>query len=206
MLSALAPIGWEVNSRSRSQSHLSSHLNIISFLFSLSCSSFSLIWKKNAISAHETTPVRRRVVIRRGLASLAQVGIQAARGQWLISILLAFSVFLISLFSPRSSSPPQPFFFFFPFVAFQLVLLWQGGESPSLPEKQLKANERGGRSSYLSRVPVFARQQRSAQLGAVGEFGLAGLDLGADPLVVLLQQLHRRDVPGSKGDKSRRCR
>lgn len=54
------------------------------------------------------------------------------------------------------------------------------------------------RSSDLSRVPVFARQQRSAQLGAVGEFGLAGLDLGADPLVVLLQQLHRGDVPGSR--------
>lgn len=40
--------------------------------------------KKNAISAHETTPVRRRAVISRGLASLAQVGIQAAGGQWLI--------------------------------------------------------------------------------------------------------------------------
>lgn len=96
-------------------------------------------------------------------------------------------------------------FFFSPFVAFQLVPLWQEGESSSLPEKQLKANESGGRSSYLSRVPVFARQQRSAQLGAVGEIGLAGLDLGADPLVVLLQQLHRGDVPGSKEKKSRRC-
>lgn len=84
-------------------------------------------------------------------------------------------------------------------MAFQLVPLWQEGESSSLPEKQLKPNESGGRSSYLSRVPVFARQQRSAQLGAVGEIGLAGLDLGADPLVVLLQQLHRGDVPGSKG-------
>lgn len=42
---------------------------------------------------------------------------------------------------------------------------------------------------------MFARQQRSAQLRAVGEFGLAGLDLGADPLVVLLQQLHRGDIP-----------
>lgn len=47
------------------------------------------------------------------------------------------------------------------------------------------------RSSYLSRVPVFAHQQRSPQLGAVGELSLAGLNLGADPLVVLLQQLHR---------------
>lgn len=60
----------------------------------------------------------------------------------------------------------------------------------SLPEKQLTGNG----SSYLGGVPVFACQQRSSQLGAVGEFSLAGLDLGADPLVVLLQQLHRGHV------------
>lgn len=44
---------------------------------------------------------------------------------------------------------------------------------------------------YLSRVPVLARQQGPAQVCAVSEFGSPGLDLGADPLVVLLQELHR---------------
>lgn len=49
--------------------------------------------------------------------------------------------------------------------------------------------------SYLSRVSVLARQQGFAQVHAVGEFGSPSLDLGADPLVVLLQELHRRHVP-----------
>lgn len=46
------------------------------------------------------------------------------------------------------------------------------------------------RPPYFSRVPVLARQQGFAQIGAVGEFGAPGLDLRADPLVVLLQKLH----------------
>lgn len=67
----------------------------------------------------------------------------------------------------------------------------------------MKAGGWLGATSDLSRVPVFARQQRSAQLAAVAELGLAGLDLGADPLVVLLQQLHRGDVAvGARRKKS----
>lgn len=43
---------------------------------------------------------------------------------------------------------------------------------------------------YFGRVSVLARQQGFAKIGTVGEFGSSGLDLRADPLVVLLQKLH----------------
>lgn len=52
--------------------------------------------------------------------------------------------------------------------------------------------------AHLSRVPVLTCQQGFAEVYAVCKFSPAGLDLGADPLVVLLQELHRGDVPDEK--------
>lgn len=51
---------------------------------------------------------------------------------------------------------------------------------------------------YLSRVSVLACQQGLAEVYAVGEFGSPGLNLWADPLMVLLQELHGWDIPDAE--------
>lgn len=54
---------------------------------------------------------------------------------------------------------------------------------------------------YLSRVSVLACQQGLAEVHAVSEFRSPGLNLWADPLVVLLQELHWWDVPNGEEQK-----
>ncbi len=62
---------------------------------------------------------------------------------------------------------------------------------PAEDEKELSLLLR----PYLSRVSVFACQQGLAEVYAVAEFRSPGLNLRADPLVVLLQELHGWDIP-----------
>lgn len=53
---------------------------------------------------------------------------------------------------------------------------------------------------YLSRVSVLSCQQGFAEIYAVSEFRSSGLDLWTDPLVVLLEELHRWDMPNVEED------
>lgn len=68
-------------SRSRSQSHLSSHFSIIFSRFSFSCSSFSLIWR----SKHDKLSL---YLLRTTVNSTLNPGL----GQPLISVLLDFCI------------------------------------------------------------------------------------------------------------------
>lgn len=74
---------------------------------------------------------------------------------------------------------------------------------PAEDEKELVVAAGG---PYLSRVAVLARQHGLAEVHAVGVFGSPGLDLRADVLVVLLQELHGWDVPNVEEGRREGCR